>query len=279
MAVDFLCNIFAKQFYPPEIGGFYLLLSSYMNFLINFLTSVKTWTISDTVLFVQKGVVDYVVSLLGNNRGFWRKWFIELNWNILFQVKTPQDITTGGKLFSDKQQFILTGTDVLKKWEIWGDFSDTVIENIPSKSVWWCESTLSIFGQMSSLEQMTQGNSPDIIYTRWASILTQSAIEVAYPDSNIDVREVDGNTEAYIRLEYLTWKDRIVCWTEFVQTGKSLIETDSFILRSDGIYAPMRLEEGNFKWLQDNLSAQAQAFAMALTLEVNVLFAQIFPKK
>jgi hypothetical protein len=41
----------------------------------------------------------------------------------------------------------------------------------------------------------------------------------------------------------------------------------------------MRLEEGNFKWLQDNLSAQAQAFAMALTLEVNVLFAQIFPKK
>ena len=180
-----------------------------MNFLINFLTSVKTWTISDTVLFVQKGVVDYVVSLLGNNRGFWRKWFIELNWNILFQVKTPQDITTGGKLFSDKQQFILTGTDVLKKWEIWGDFSDTVIENIPSKSVWWCESTLSIFGQMSSLEQMTQGNSPDIVYTRWASILTQSAIEVAYPDSNIDVREVDGNTEAYIRLEYLTWKEVI----------------------------------------------------------------------
>ena len=202
---------------------------------------------------------------------------IELKYS--FSGKTPQDITTGGKLFSDKQQFILTGTDVLKKWEIWGDFSDTVIENIPSKSVWWCESTLSIFGQMSSLEQMTQGNSPDIVYTRWASILTQSAIEVAYPDSNIDVREVDGNTEAYIRLEYLTWKDRIVCWTEFVQTGKSLIETDSFILRSDGIYAPMRLEEGNFKWLQDNLSAQAQAFAMALTLEVNVLFAQIFPKK
>jgi len=32
LAVDFFCNIFAKQFHPPEIGGFYLLLIlQYMN--------------------------------------------------------------------------------------------------------------------------------------------------------------------------------------------------------------------------------------------------------
>lgn len=245
--------------------------------LTNFLTATRDGTIWNTVLFVQKGVADYTFRIFWE-WSFGREWYFETNGNLFFQVKTPQDIAIGEKLFAGKRQFILTGTDVLKKWEVRDDYADRVIETIPSKEVWWCESTLSVFGGMDSLREMTEWAPPDIVYTRGISTLTEQAIATAYPENRIDIREVDGNTEAYVALESRNMESRVVCGTEFVQTGKSLLATQSYILRGDGIYTPTRDTGGRFTQIAENRSSTAQAFAENLTLDVNVLFAEIFPK-
>jgi hypothetical protein len=132
---------------------------------------------------------------------------------------------------------------------------------------------------MGSLREMTEWVPPRIVYTRGISTLTKKALATAYPDTDIDIREVDGNTEAYVALESRSRNSRIVCGTEFVQTGKSLVATDSYILRDDGVYAPLRDMDGRFTRISENQSPIAQTFASDLTLEVNVLFAEIFPKK
>lgn len=246
--------------------------------LSTFLSATRDGAIQDTVLFVQKGVADYAFRIFWE-WNFGRQGYFEGNGNTLFQVKTPQDIAIGEKLFSEKRQFLLTGTDVLKKGEIREDYADRVIETISSKRVWWSESTLSVFGSINSLRDMTQGSSPDIIYTRGASTLTAQAIAIAYPDSPIEIREVDGNTEAYVALDSRNQDSKIICGTEFVQTGKSLASTGWYILRRDGIYTPTRDIDGRFTRIESNRSPWAQIFAEELTLEVNVIFAEIFPKK
>ncbi len=252
-----------------------------MNSLSSFLTSKKWGATRDTVLFVQKWVAQYTTSLLWGDQNFWRKWFIELNDNILFQVKTPQDITRASALFPDKNKFLVTGTDVLKKWEVNGSFEDTIIENISSKNVWWCESTLSVFGQMNSLEKMIEEDvSPDILYTRGTPTLTELAIRKSYPNLNIEIYEVDGNTEAYVALAARENPNKVICGTEFVQSGTSLRETQSYILGPQGIYEPTRWIDGNFSLQKRNFSApRAKSFAEALTLKVNVIFAKIFTNK
>lgn len=252
-----------------------------MNSFKNFLTSIRSWVTRNTVLFVQKWVSQYTVSLLGDDQNFWRKGFIELNSNILFQVKTPQDIIRASTLFPDRNKFLVTGTDVLKKWEINGSFDDTIIENISSKNVWWCESTLSVFGQMNSLEKMIEEDlPPDIIYTRGTPTLTELAIRKSYPKLNIEIYEVDGNTEAYVALAARENPNKVICGTEFVQSGKSLRETQSYILGPQGIYEPTRWVDGNFSLqMRNSSSLRAKSFAEALTLEVNIIFARIFTNK
>lgn len=101
---------------------------------------------------------------------------------------------------------------------------------------------------------------------------------MAYPDSDIEISEVDGNTEAFVTLDSLLRPDRVVCGTEFVQTGRSLESTCAFILRKNGIYEPRRGEDGRFVLLQEGTSRPSQKFSQALTTEVQILFAQIFPQ-
>ncbi|GAB0175043.1 MAG: hypothetical protein HHAS10_09220 [Candidatus Altimarinota bacterium] len=246
-----------------------------MNTLKSFLDSLRGGQVSDSVLFVQKGVAQYVFGLLGYG-SFGRRGMCELNKNLLFQFKTPQDIKVGTKLFQGKNQFILTGSDVLRKGEVSGIFDDCIFEELPSEKVWGSPSTLSVFGPMDSLERMARGTPPDIIYTRGAPILTKKALDRAYADASIDIREVDGNTEAFVAIESKISKDATVCGTEFVQTGRSLQDTGSFILREDGIYLPQRGDDGGFILSRRISSTSSQIFSNALTLEVKVLFAQIF---
>ncbi len=248
-----------------------------MNTLKTFLISLKQGEVSDMVLFVQKWVADYVFRLLGW-WGFGRQGFTSLGGNTLFQFKTPQDIEVGSSLFRGKKQYILTGSDVLRKGEVSGIFEDSVLEEIPSEEVWGSPSTLSVFGSMSSLEKMVLDTPPDIIYTRWTPTLTKRAVDIAYPESDVVIREVDGNTEAFVALNSSISPNSIVCGTEFVQTGWSLEATRAFILREDGIYEPHRWRDGRFLLLQKGRSRSSEIFAQALTIEVQILFAKIIPQ-
>lgn len=246
-----------------------------MNTLKSFLGALKWEQISDRVFFVQKWVAEYVFRLLGS-WGFGRQGFTSFGTNILFQFKTPQDIQIWSSLFRWRKQYILTGSDVLRKGEVSGIFEDSVLEEISSREVWWSPSTLSVFGSLYSLLKMSEGIPPDIIYTRWTPTLTKRAGDIAYPESNVDIREVDGNTEAFVILDSTISPKRVICGTEFVQTGRSLQETWAFILREDGIYMPQRWEDGRFLLLQEGISERSQLFAQALTTEVQILFAEIF---
>ena len=249
-----------------------------MNTLKTFLDSLKWGQISDRVLFVQKWVADYVFRLLGS-WGLGRQGFTSLGSNILFQFKTPQDIEVGSALFRERRQYILTGSDILRKGEVSGIFEDSVLESIPSEEVWGSPSTLSVFGSLDSLKKMVGGAPPDIIYTRWTPTLTKRAGDIAFPESDVVIREVDGNTEAFVVLDSNISPNKVICGTEFVQTGRSLQETWAFILREDGIYEPYRWEDGRFLLLQKGFSRSSQIFAQALTTEVQILFAEILPQK
>lgn len=251
-----------------------------MSSLKEFLTSIESWTSKGSVLFVQKWVTEFVFSLLSQRSGFGRKWFTQVGENLLLQVKSIQDILVWVSIFPGRDLYLVTWTDVLRKGEVRGNIQDTIIETIPSKEVWWSESTLSVFGQSNSLDRMiARDKAPDIIYTRWAPTLTREAVEKAYPWEEVIIYEVDGNTEAYVALQSVQSPEKIVCGTEFVQTGSSLIATGSYILWNDAIYAPRRDDQGKFESAQSYNASKTSTFAKQLTLDVNVVFARIFPNQ
>lgn len=244
----------------------------------------------DEVILVQKWVQNQVLNILtkitNNEISFWRKWFIDLIWKNgkkirLFQVKWVEDVLEAINLFSPVENiFFITWSDVIKKERIAHLKDDLKILWWDSaEKIWWCRTQLLLFWSKESLERLANWEVTDIVYTRWAPLITKKALEQAYWEEkakDIEIKVVTWNTEAFVSNYQGINTQEIVVWTEIVQTWTSLRENNQLVLLDDWIYNPERLDDWNLKLETSiELPNNVADLVKTVTTEVDVVIAKL----
>lgn len=196
----------------------------------------------------------------------WRAGFFSLKskefWEIGFLwTKWPSSTES----FSGVSDYYLWWTDIWDKMQARG-LGLEEIEKIFWEVIWWCKTELLLLLWREILKNMNlewwiiTDLELDILTTKFTPTLTQKVIKKLPIDmQELSINEVDSNSELNIQIQEILNPGCNVWAIEIVQSWKSLIATDAFVVSEWKIFEPSKRDENmvfewNIIWVLDPMS-------------------------
>lgn len=214
---------------------------------------------------------------------FWRSWVLEISmkdyWNIIFLSSKWSDSVNA---FAPISNFYLWGSDIVEKINaIWKNPLKKITQT-PGEILWKYKTELLLLIGSKSIKKYNIDNTQiENLYTKFSPILTQSAISKLNKNDRIpQIIETDSNSELAIQVWEWVWK--ISAAVEIIQSWKSVVSTNNYIIRNNKIYKPSvrNIKNGEFEWdiiWEIKSDSQIGIISQNIHTEINIDFCEFKP--
>jgi len=213
-----------------------------------------------------------------DSKEFWELWFLWSKWS---------DST---KSFSEISNYYLWWTDIWDKVQSrWLELEEKA--RILGENLWWYKTELLLLLWRETAEIMkllweeNYNLDLDILTTKFTPTLTKKVIE-QLPKNMISpvINTVDSNSELNIQIQEILNPWWVVWAIEIVQSWKSLIATDSFVVKDWNVFEPSIRNKDNweFEWKiiwKIDPNSQAWRIANWIQSEVDLALYKIISDK
>lgn len=236
-----------------------------------------------TVLQVQKITLKFIDIILEQwfwiekkvSKLFWRSWVIQLSlkeyWDIIMITSKWTDSLNA---FSNISDFYLWWSDIVEKMNAIRKNTLKKITQTPGEVLWKYKTELLLLIWSDSIQKNTDLNTLQIqkLYTKFSPILTQyniSKLPLKYIKP--EILETDSNSELAVQIWESEWN---ISWAvEIIQSWKSAVSTNNYIVRNEKIYEPSTRcpDTGSFTWnIIWKLEPESQIWMIAKRIQTEI---------